>query len=76
MNTEEKILLVNTKAKELLTVLGNSGPVVIHSRVVAPVDQLLDLFECAIVFAKYTRLDLEATRREREFFRNQISNQG
>jgi len=76
ITTEEKILLANTKAKELLTVLSNSGPVVVNSKTVAPIDQLLDLLGCAVVFAKYTELDLEATQREREFFRNQASNQG
>jgi hypothetical protein len=75
MTTEEKILLANTRAKELLTVLGNSG-LGVPSRNVAPIDQLVDLLECAIVFAKYEELDLEATRREREYFRSLASNQG
>ncbi len=74
MNTDEKILLANKKAQELLTVLGSPGPA--SQRLPTPADQLLDLLDCAIVFAKYNLLDLEATRREREFFRNQSSNQG
>lgn len=74
MTTEEKILLANKKAQELLMVMGSPGPTLLKLSV--PADQLLDLLDCAVVFAKYTELDLEATRREREYFRNQNSNQG
>ncbi len=76
MTTDEKILLANKKAQELLKVMGNFSPSISEARLPTPIDQLLDLLDCAIVFAKYTELDLEATRREREFFRNQSSNQG
>lgn len=74
MNTDEKILLAKKRAQDLLMVLSEPGPMTTKGH--TPVDQLLDLLECAVVFAKYTELDLEATRREREFFRNQSSNQG
>ena len=73
MTIDEKILLANKKVQELLAVQGNLG--VSASKLLAPVDQLLDYLDCAVVFAEYNQLDLEATRREREFFRNQSSNQ-
>lgn len=74
MTTDEKILLANKKTQELLMVLGNPELVALKQPYL--IDQLLDLLDYAVVLAKYTELDLEATRREREFFRNQSSNQG
>ena len=73
MTIDEKILLANKKVQELLAVQGNLGVSV--SKLPTPIDQLLDYLNCAVVFAKYNQLDLEATRREREFFRNQSSDQ-
>lgn len=72
MTTDEKIVLASKKAQEVLVVMGHSDTLISKQ---TPVDNLLDLLDCTLVFAKYDQFDLEATRREREFFRNQNSNQ-